>query len=68
MSRLLAPRVGPRRWHKFHGGEVFMGEETSVTPGRQQQHTFQTNEQTQTEDIANSPLREGPLFRPVMVT
>jgi len=30
--RLWEPRVSPRRWDKFHGGDVFHREKTSGTP------------------------------------
>ena len=66
VARLWTPWVSPRRNHKFHGGDVFHGEETygeSLVGGKgeRQQTEWQKNRECH---CVNPPLRRG-LNKPV---
>ena len=67
VARSWVPRVSPRRWHKFHEGEIIHGGRKHLGDGirqqqqvRQQRHTFrqQTDKRTdrQTEGFCGGGL------------
>jgi len=75
VARLWPPRVSPRRKHKFHKGEVFRGEKTSVTPlvaaaasaSRPQLATDeQKNEQTNKQTVGYRRCVKPPSFAAVL--